>query len=287
MLLALDQATSAIVDGDGANNGKSRKQAAREVIARVWITIGKMWECQEIVDTAETALANLPMPSYLPDLPPSHEDLLHPPELAVDWPELELPNFGESSTSTKAFIDPEVVLRALAANEHVRNLSGLSEDEILRRLGSEWSVEIALKNCVESTQEVIRPEGGSPWIKISPAIMHIDNHSLQSISRTSREVGVGDLREALGRGGMSNAALGGASIRSLTSGDRTASVRLAGTQAQGLMAPGTRPLTGPKDVKDVLDKLGVGSPRTVSGGGSLLKASFPVLQKEPVAGTTA
>ncbi|KAG8743360.1 plasma membrane localization protein [Ceratobasidium sp. 414] len=286
MLLALDQATSAIVD-DGANNGKGRKQAAREVIARAWITIGKMWECEEIVETVEAALANLPMPSYLPDLPPPHEDLLHPPEMAVDWPELELPNFGESSTSTKAFIDPQVVLRALAASEHVQNLSGLSEDEILRRLGSEWSVDIALKNCVESTQEVVRPEGGSPWIKISPAIMHIDNHSLQSVSRTSREVGVGDLREALGRGGMSNAALGGASIRSLTSGDRSASVRLAGSHAHGLMAPGAKPLTGPKDVRDVLDKLGVGSPRTVSGGGSLLKASFPVLQREPAAGTTA
>ncbi|KAG9126835.1 plasma membrane localization protein [Ceratobasidium sp. 392] len=113
MLLALDQAMSSIVDSDDANNGKARKQAAREVIARTWITIGKMWECQEIVEIAETALANLPMPSYLPDLPPPHEDLLHPPEIAVDWPELELPNFGESSTSTKPFIDPEVVLHRL------------------------------------------------------------------------------------------------------------------------------------------------------------------------------
>ncbi|KAG8692823.1 plasma membrane localization protein [Ceratobasidium sp. 395] len=284
MLLALDQATSAIVDSDDANNGRARKQAVREVIARTWITIGKMWECEEIVEIAETALANLPMPSYLPDLPPPHEDLLHPPEIAVDWPELELPNFGESSTSTKQFIDPETVLRALAANQHVQNLSGLGEDEILRRLGAEWTVEIALKNCVESTQEILRPEGGSPWIKISPAIMHIDNHSLQSVSRTSREVGVGDLREALGRGGMSNAALGATSIRSLTSGDRSASVRVTGSHAHGLMTPGAKPLNGPKDVKDVLDRLGVGSPRVVSGGGSLLKASFPTLQKEPTPG---
>jgi len=289
MLLALDQATSSIADSDNTNNAKGRKQATREVIARIWITIGKMWECKEVVEVAEAALANLPMPSYLPDLPPPHEDLLHPPEMAVDWPELELPNFGESSTSTKPFIDPEIVMNALAANEHVRNLSGLNEDEVLRRLGAEWTVEIALKNCIESTQEVIRPEGVSPWIKISPAIMHIDNHSLQSVSRTSREVGVGDLREALGRGGMSNAALGATSIRSITSGDRAASVRITGSHAHGLMAPGMKPLTAPKDVRDALDKLGVGNvgnPRT-GGGGSLLRASFPTAQKEPVAGATA
>ncbi|QRV87898.1 hypothetical protein RhiJN_15916 [Ceratobasidium sp. AG-Ba] len=285
MLLALDHATGTIIDDDGAHNGKGRKQAVKEVIAHTWMTIGKMWECREVIEVAQAALDALPMPSYLPELPPPHEDLLHPPETAVDWPELELPNFGESSNATKAFIDPEVVLRALAANEHVQSLSGLGEDEILRRLGAEWTVEIALKNCVESSQEVIRPDGGSPWIKISPAIMHIDNHSLQSVSRTSREVGVGDLREALGRGGMSNSALGATSIRSLTSGDRAASVRLAGAHAHGLMSPGTRPLTGPKDVKDVLDKLGVGSPRVVSGaGGSMLKASFPAIQKESVSG---
>jgi hypothetical protein len=92
------------------------------------------------------ALANLAMPSYIPDLPPPHQDILHPPELAVEWPELELPSFGESSNSSKHFIDPEVVLHALAANERVQNLSGLHQEEILRRLGAEWTVELALKN---------------------------------------------------------------------------------------------------------------------------------------------
>ena len=244
----------------------------------------------------------MPAPSYLPDLPPPHEDLLHPPEMAVDWPELELPNFGESSTSTKPFVDPEIVLRALAANHHVQSVSGLSEEEVLHRLRAEWTVEIALKNCkfspricvttrshvmmlsgVEATQEVARPEGMSPWIKISPALMHIDNQSLQSVSRTSREVGVGDLREALGRGGMSNAALGARSVRSITSRDRAASVRLTGAHAPGFVSSGAKPLTGPKEVKDMLDKLGVGSPRVPSGGSSLLKPSFATIQKEAAA----
>lgn len=320
MLLALDQAACSIVDGEG-NNAKGRKQATREVIAQAWLTIGKMWECKEVVDAAEAvsislpitkyilihhikALAILPTPPYLPDLPPPHEDLLHPPELAVDWPEQELSNLGESSNSNKPFIDPEVALRALAANEHVQNLSGLKEDEILRRLGTEWTVEMALKNSkqrycslvdafphycyfsgVESTQEVIRPEGVSPWIKISPALMHIDNHSLQSVSRTSREVGVGDLREALGRGGMSNSALGATSVRSITSGDRaaSASMRPGGPHSYGTISS-AKHLSGPKEVRDMLDKLGVGSPKMTGGGVSVLKASFPTIQKETAAG---
>lgn len=58
MLLALDQATSLIVDGD-PNNAKGRKQAAREVIAQTWVTIGKMWECEEVVKVAE-AVSMLP-----------------------------------------------------------------------------------------------------------------------------------------------------------------------------------------------------------------------------------
>ncbi|CAE6418646.1 unnamed protein product [Rhizoctonia solani] len=283
MLLALDQAASSIADGDG-NNARGRKQAIREVVAQAWITIGKMWECNEVVETAETALTNLPMPSYIPELPPPHEDLLHPPELAVEWPELELPNFGESSNSNKPFIDPEIVLHALAANEHVQNLSGLHQEEILRRLGADWSVELALKNSIEATQEIIRAGGASPWIKISPAMMHIDNHSLQSMSHTSREVGVGDLREALGRGGMSNAALG-TSVRSVTSGDRAASMRLA-PHSHGTVSSRTKPLSGPNEVRDVLDRLGVGSPKS-PGGGSSLRASFPTAHKESVTRTSA
>ncbi|KAJ1308513.1 hypothetical protein OPQ81_004217 [Rhizoctonia solani] len=282
MLLALDQAASSIADGDG-NNAKGRKQAIREVIAHVWIIIGKMWESKEIVETAESGLTNLSMPSYIPELPPPHEDILHPPELAVEWPELELPNFGESSNSNKPFIDPEVVLHALAANEHVQNLSGLPQEEILRRLGAEWNVELALKNSIEATQEIIRADGASPWIKISPALMHIDNHSLQSMSHNSREVGVGDLREALGRGGMSNSALG-TSVRSVTSGDRAGSMRLT-PHPHGTISSRTKPLSGPNEVRDVLDKLGVGSPKS-PGGGSSLRASFPTIHKEPAAGTS-
>ncbi|CEL59420.1 Protein EFR3 OS=Cryptococcus neoformans var, neoformans serotype D (strain JEC21 / ATCC MYA-565) GN=EFR3 PE=3 SV=1 [Rhizoctonia solani AG-1 IB] len=282
MLLALDQAACSIADGDG-NNAKGRKQAAREVIAQAWITIGKMWECPEIVNAAETALANLAMPSYIPDLPPPHQDILHPPELAVEWPELELPSFGESSNSSKHFIDPEVVLHALAANERVQNLSGLHQEEILRRLGAEWTVELALKNSVESTQEIIRADATSPWIKISPALMHIDNHSLASVSRTSRDVGVSELRQALGQG-ASNSAFG-TSVRSVTSGDRAHSARLAPPHSHGTISSRTKPLSAPNEVRDVLDRLGVGSPKA-AGGASSLRASFPTIHKEPAAGAS-
>ncbi|CAE6369506.1 unnamed protein product [Rhizoctonia solani] len=282
MLLALDQAASSIGDNDG-NNARGRKQAAREVIAQAWITIGKMWECPEVVNAAEAALTTLSMSSYIPDLPPPHEDLLHPPELAVEWPELELPNFGESSNSNKLFVDPEIVLHALAANERVQNLSGLHQEEILRRLGAEWTVELALKNSVESTQEIIRADATSPWIKISPALMHIDNHSLASVSRTSRDVGVSELRQALGQG-ASNSAFG-TSVRSVTSGDRAPSARLAPPHSHGTISSRTKPLSAPNEVRDVLDRLGVGSPKA-AGGASSLRASFPTINKEPTPGAS-
>ncbi|ELU45945.1 cellular morphogenesis-related protein [Rhizoctonia solani AG-1 IA] len=274
MLLALDQAASSIGDNDG-NNARGRKQAAREVIAQAWITIGKMWECPEVVNAAEAALTTLSMSSYIPDLPPPHEDLLHPPELAVEWPELELPNFGESSNSNKLFVDPEIVLHALAANERVQNLSGLHQEEILRRLGAEWTVELALKN------KIIRADATSPWIKISPALMHIDNHSLASVSRTSRDVGVSELRQALGQG-ASNSAFG-TSVRSVTSGDRAPSARLAPPHSHGTISSRTKPLSAPNEVRDVLDRLGVGSPKA-AGGASSLRASFPTINKEPTPG---
>jgi hypothetical protein len=59
MLLALDHAVCSIADEEG-NKARGRKQAIREVIARTWITIGKMWGCKEIVDAAETVCIYFP-----------------------------------------------------------------------------------------------------------------------------------------------------------------------------------------------------------------------------------
>lgn len=123
-------------------------------------------------------------------------------------------------------------------------------------------------------------------LKISPALMHIENLSLQSLTRPTRGVGVSDLRDALeGRSGMSNPALvsKAPSVSSLDHAAYSYSVASGDsrTNESGKFprskSGNRRPFNGESqtEVRDVLNKLGIGS----QTGSSLLKASFPTLQK--------
>lgn len=103
--------------------------------------------------------------------------------------------------------------------------------------------------------------------------------SLQSLARSTRGLGVTDLREALeGRSSMSNPAL----VRppSISTLDHTSSfvsgengVRLTQTRSRGRVKKRAAP-TAAGEVRDVLSKLGIGKQN-----GNLLKASFSALQK--------
>lgn len=110
--------------------------------------------------------------------------------------------------------------------------------------------------------------------------MNIDNVSLQSLARSTRGVGVTDLREALeGRSSMSNPALAKApSISTLdhapSAGDHHHRGHRSNRSVSSTKKRKTN-ATGSDDVRDVLNKLGLGR----QNGSSLLKASFPTLQK--------
>ena len=126
----------------------------------------------------------------------------------------------------------------------------------------------------------VRGDGISPLLKISPALMHIENISLQSLARSTRGVGVTELREALeGRSSMSNPALARRpSISTLdhtpsTMGGESLASRLTQTRSRSRTKKRTIP-SGSGEVRDVLNRLGIGKQN-----GSLLKASFPALQK--------
>lgn len=134
----------------------------------------------------------------------------------------------------------------------------------------------------QSTNTDSRPESIRPILKIAPGLMHISNLSLQSLTRSSRGVGVNELRDALeGRGGMSSVALGQGKAPSVASvGAPT--YRTVSGESQGVASISnvsrfsktrTRALNGenPKEVRDVLDKLGIGS-KNVS---TLVKPSVP------------
>lgn len=119
----------------------------------------------------------------------------------------------------------------------------------------------------------------SPLIRVAPALMHIENMSLQSLARSTRGVGVSELRDALeGRSSISNPNLSNRAP-SISTLDHTSSVahpdshlKLTPTKSRGQQR--NRP-TGPGEVRDVLNKLGIGK----QNGASQLKSSFSALQK--------
>ena len=126
-------------------------------------------------------------------------------------------------------------------------------------------------------------DGLSPLIKLAPSLMHAENLSMASLARSRRGVGVTDLREALeGRSSLSNpnlalsaAASASARVPSISTLDHgSASVpfsKLAPTRSR----PQQRAKPRPGEVRDVLNKLGIGR----QNGGAILKSSFPAIQK--------
>ena len=115
--------------------------------------------------------------------------------------------------------------------------------------------------------------------------MNIDNLSLQSLGKFNRGVGVSDLRDALeGRSSMSNPSLATPRPPSVKTFDRrtsvnrgsvhnTLSVRSGGPRraVSATSKPKKRVPGAPREVKDALDRLGIGSPKM---NGSSLKTSF-------------
>ena len=119
----------------------------------------------------------------------------------------------------------------------------------------------------------MRGDNISPLLKISPALMQIENLSMQSLS--TRALGVSDLREALqGKNSMSNPAL--ARPPSVSTYDCRSSM----TGGVSPMRPRSRARSVKKgktengDVKDVLGKIGIGKQDA-----NLLRAPLANLRK--------
>ncbi|SRR6266404_1710644 len=132
----------------------------------------------------------------------------------------------------------------------------------------------------QSSYDPLRRDGISPHLRLAPALMHIENISLQSLARSTRGVGVTDLRDALeGRSSMSNPALVN-KAPSLSTLDHTSThadgsvnkVKPMRSRSQKSKAVG-----GPSEVREMLSKLHIGKS---SNGSNLLRASFPSLQRQ-------
>ncbi|EGN93012.1 hypothetical protein SERLA73DRAFT_98316 [Serpula lacrymans var. lacrymans S7.3] len=269
MVLALHGATQI---QDGADAGSvQRSKVIRELLTRVWLAIGQVWDCKELVDLAEKALSCMPEPSMLPSRTHVEADILSLRE-QVPFPPVEPDTIVTTSWQG---VDAEEALSLIVSARATQEATGLDRQGLLRRFSAKWSAESALKDSVEpqTNNRAHLGEGISPLLRISPAFMAIDNLSLQSLTRSVRGVGVTDLREALeGRGNASNPALvrpPSVSTLDHTSFDLGAN-RLALTRSKSRGK--RRAVTaGAGDVRDVLNKLGIGK----QNGASLLKASFP------------
>ena len=164
MLLALDATILQQMDGHD-EHATEKRRAVQELLARVWDVIGKVWECEEVlavvqkvnvvyavsthayfIVAASKARFSLGAPLVLPSLLPTPTELVHPPEECFDWSTVPKTS-REASTSSRPFIDPELVVQALAANHNAQVVTGLDRPMLLRRLASEWTLESALKDC--------------------------------------------------------------------------------------------------------------------------------------------
>ncbi|KAI0650320.1 hypothetical protein C8Q79DRAFT_902424 [Trametes meyenii] len=273
MLVALDGATRLGESYDASTATTVR--AIKELIAKTWLVIGKVWDCLAVIEVAEKALSALPPAPPFPSLPDWQFGSLQPPQSPVPFP-------SDVQTSTPLpDIDTKAILESLSSSVSVQEATGIGQEDLLRRFSADWTPNSAYRDSIETKSRLdsLSGDGLSPLIKVAPALMHADNVSMQSLARSGRGVGVTDLREALeGRSSMSNPNLAGR-VPSISTLDHTSSV-FPGDQFARLTPQRSRPQRAkprPGEVREVLNKLGIG--RQNGGGGGGFKSSFPVMQK--------
>ncbi|KAF9268121.1 hypothetical protein L218DRAFT_954503 [Marasmius fiardii PR-910] len=266
MLLALDGACD--LRRDPTN---PRICAIKIILATTWLKIGKVWESPELITLAEKALTTWPSSNPLPKLTPAPFGTYHSPQESDQVSSLQVPGIWSD-------VDAEKAVLLVGSSQKVQRLTGLDQGNLLLRFSRKWTAESALKESVEklgSFEATLRGDGVSPLIKIAPGLMHIENHSMASLARSTRGVGVTDLREALeGRSSMSNPAL--ARPSSISTLDHTSSIlndiKLTKTRSRTRNKRAIPSGTG--EVRDVLNKLGLGKQN-----GTLLKSSIPLQQR--------
>ncbi|KAL0949391.1 hypothetical protein HGRIS_009455 [Hohenbuehelia grisea] len=266
MLLALEEKTRA----------DNSRHINRVLIAKVWLTIAKVWDSPELSQLAEKVLSSVPQSADVPIASASPAASYRPSPEPSSFPN----QYDAKTRQVCPAMDAEAALRAISVNKNVQEATGLDEQGLLRRLSHQWTPDAALRNSSENDDfDSVRGDAISPLLRISPALMHIENVSLQSLARSTRGVGVTDLREALeGRSSMSNPALVRPS--SISTLDHTSSIagesrHYLQSRPRSRSAPKKKAIPSkPGEVKDVLNRLGIGKQN-----GSLLKSSFPALPK--------
>jgi len=247
------------------------------------LAIGRVWDCAPVVEEAEKVLVGFASPSNLLARGKSRPGQLLPPQSALEFEE------GVECTPCKGVSSAEW-LTALVSSSNIQEVTGLDCSALRARLSKRWTAESALKDSVE-TQASPDAFRNNSLLRVTPTLMNIDNLSLQSLGKLNRGVGVNELRDALeGRSSISNPTLVAArpaSVNTLegptaenrVSINHSLSVRSAG--ARRAVSTATRRKKkvpgAPQDVKEALDRLGIGNQKT--NGGTLRTLSRPPSNK--------
>jgi len=159
MLLALDGTTRAHDVDDYVT--LQRIHTVKEVIAKVWLVVGKVWDSSELVEIAEKvcqkildrrlqilissckAISSMPGPENLPIIVPSEIGIYHPPREAISFPLVETATTDVSWSGVNA----ETALMAIVSNANVQKATVLDRQGLLRRFSKKWTADLALRDC--------------------------------------------------------------------------------------------------------------------------------------------
>lgn len=150
--------------------------AVDELLAKIWLSIGTVWKVPEVVLMAEQALGSMTV-SFIAAQPSHSEDAF-----------LTLQDYSWNKGIPWSPIIGEAALDALVSNEGVLSTFGVDKESLSRRLSIPWSPEAALNDFdrLSGFDATVRGDGVSPLLRISPALMQMNNMSLQSLARSTR-----------------------------------------------------------------------------------------------------
>ncbi|KAG6892664.1 hypothetical protein C0993_003284, partial [Termitomyces sp. T159_Od127] len=115
-----------------------RIDAINEVIARVWLVLGLVWNAAELVKLAQGALASIPK-----ILPPTQRNDLTAHLHSRD--SLEFPPALDPNVERKG-VNLDAAIHILANSPSVHEATGLDRDGLLQRFTSPWTPDEALRN---------------------------------------------------------------------------------------------------------------------------------------------
>jgi protein EFR3 len=136
--------------------------ATREVISRVWLALGRIWDCRELAEMAEKvgdipllqfcfdlilskALSSIPDSSCLPREREARDlSRLSEPDVPVQISPVN------DADCVWTGVDPERALNALTSSKNVLEATAMDSQMLRKRLSAQWTAESAFRDCASN-----------------------------------------------------------------------------------------------------------------------------------------